>query len=150
MKNRLLNKKNYFFGLFGILFLYLIITIALWEKLPKKIFLPVRVGHEWVGFYAKDPQNVIWLFIIPFLLAIFLQIVSTSELAFRTDLFSLIFFKSLDMFVYLIAILAPLAFLIISFTQNASLLYYFYALAFIVLIANILLISYKWFRETKE
>lgn len=149
--NRLLNKKKYYLGLFGILFLYFVITLILWNKIPSRIYLPLRWDFvRQVGFYPKNMQNVIYVFIIPLIGVLVIQLANMSILTNQNDLFSKTISKLLDSICYLLVIMGPLAFLICSFTQNEFLSYYFYLFSIVILAVNILIFRDRWRKGKAE
>lgn len=149
--NRLLNKKKYYLGLFGILFLYFVITLILWNKIPSRIYLPLRWDFvRQVGFYPKNMQNVIYVFIIPLIGVLVIQLANMSILTNQNDLFSKTISKLLDSICYLLVIMGPLAFLICSFTQNELLSYCFYLFSVVILAVNILIFRDRWRKGKAE
>lgn len=145
MLRNLLNKKKYFLSLLAILFLYLVITLTIWEKLPNEIYISLRWdGQKGVGFYPKNMQNVKYVFLTPFIGVIVIQVASIFSFANQKDLFSMTFSKVLDLFCSLLIAMGPLSFIVCSLFQNAHLALYFYIIGAIFLGVDTLIFRYKW------
>lgn len=137
MLNRLIREKRYFLGLVAILFLYLIITLIIWEKLPDKIYIPLRWnGHRDVGFYEKNIQNVVYVFMTPLLGGVLIKLASMLAFGQRKDIFSIAISQSLDLLCYLFVIMGPAAFLVCTFLKSSSLSYIFYPIGVLILFLN--------------
>ncbi|MCT0015538.1 hypothetical protein EFE32_01425 [Lactococcus lactis subsp. lactis] len=68
MKNRFLSEKKFWGGIIGIIVLFAIVTIILWTKIPNEIYIPLRWnGQRDAGFYEKNIQNIMYVFVTPFL-----------------------------------------------------------------------------------
>ena len=129
MLSSLLKEKKYFVRVFGILIVYIIITIILWEKLPDTIYLPLRWdGQRSVGFYEKTILNVIYVFVTPLLGTTLIKMANIASFGKREDLFSMAVTQSLDLLCYLLVILGPLAFIVWSIYHNDVFSYVFFSL----------------------
>ena len=137
MINQLRNEKKYFGKIIGILFLFAVITLIIWRKIPNEIYIPLRWnGQREVGFYEKNFQNAVYVFLTPFLGTTIIKIANIVALGGRNDLFSLAISESLDLLCYLFVVMGPLAFLICSFFQNGLLAYVFYFIGLVILVIN--------------
>lgn len=148
--SKLLNKKKYFLIIFGILFVYFVFTLIIWEKLPTEIFLPLRFDvFRKVGFYQKNLENISFVFITPIVGILGTQIAAKMLFQQKDDVFSsIVISKLVDLFGYLLAVLSPLAFIICSFTRFSSI--YFYLMGLIILTLDFIFLRFKYQNTTEE
>lgn len=148
--SKLLNKKKYFLIIFGILFVYFVFTLIIWEKLPTEIFLPLRFDvFRKVGFYQKNMENIFFVFITPIVGILGTQIAAKMLFQQKDDVFSsIVISKLVDLFGYLLAVLSPLAFIICSFTRFSSI--YFYLMGLIILTLDFIFLRFKYQNTTEE
>lgn len=148
--SKLLNKKKYFLMIFGILFVYFVFTLIIWEKLPTEIFLPLRFDvFRKVGFYQKNLENISFVFITPIVGILGTQIAAKMLFQQKDDVFSsIVISKLVDLFGYLLAVLSPLAFIICSFTRFSSI--YFYLMGLIILTLDFIFLRFKYQNTTEE
>lgn len=148
--SKLLNKKKYFLIIFGILFVYFVFTLIIWEKLPTEIFLPLRFDvFRKVGFYQKNMENIFFVFITPIVGILGTQIAAKMLFQQKDDVFSsIVISKLVDLFGYLLAVLSPLAFIICSFTRFSSI--YFYLMGLIILTFDFIFLRFKYQNTTEE
>lgn len=148
--SKLLNKKKYFLIIFGILFVYFVFTLIIWEKLPTEIFLPLRFDvFRKVGFYQKNLENISFVFITPIVGILGTQIAAKMLFQQKDDVFSsIVVSKLVDLFGYLLAVLSPLAFIICSFTRFSSI--YFYLMGLIILTLDFIFLRFKYQNTTEE
>lgn len=152
MISNLLNKKRYAWGILGIIFFYLAITLILWERLPDEIFLPLRFDiFRSVGFYPKTIENVAFVFITTVIGSFAMQIAIAVLSIGKIDLFSLmIISKLVDLFGWLVAILAPLAFFVCSFANNGFYLVIFYLAGAMILSREFLKLKFGYKSQEKN
>lgn len=137
MINRFTSEKKFFGVIIGILILFAIVTMLLWSKIPNEIYIPFRWnGQRDTGFYEKNLQNVIYVFVTPFLGIMIIKIANILVLGGRDDLFSSAISQSLDLICYLLGIFGPIAFFVCTFFQNSTLSYGFYLIGLVTLIVN--------------
>ncbi len=152
MLKQILNKKRYVWGILGISFFYLTITLILWERLPDEIFLPLRFDiFRSVGFYPKTIENVAFVFITTLIGSFAIQIVSVALSIGKIDIFSFtIISKLVDLFGWLVAILAPLAFFVCSFANNGFYLIIFYLVGAMILSGEFLKLKFRYKKPRKD
>ncbi|WP_270316702.1 hypothetical protein [Lactococcus petauri] len=148
MISNLLNKKRYTWGILGILFFYLAITLILWERLPDEIFLPLRFDiFRSVGFYPKTIENVAFVFITTVIGSFAMQIAIAVLSIGKIDLFSLmIISKFVDLFGWLVAI----AFFVCSFANNGFYLVIFYLAGAMILSREFLKLKFVYKSQEKN